>query len=118
MAYTPTNWVTGDTVTATKMNKIENGIANAGGGISVDVKVWLVDSSGTLYAEGDFASALAKASQGIPLVALFYSGLPPTFAYPVLLGSTWLSEYPNQIRLADTSVSYYLWTANGITYVN
>lgn len=32
MAYTPTTWVTGDDVTATKMNKIENGIANAGGG--------------------------------------------------------------------------------------
>ena len=44
MAYTPTTWVTGDTVTATKMNKIENGIANAGGG-GVDVQVWQVDSS-------------------------------------------------------------------------
>jgi len=32
MAYTPTTWVTGDTVTATKLNKIENGIASAGGG--------------------------------------------------------------------------------------
>lgn len=31
MAYTPTNWVTGDTVTATKLNKMEQGIANAGG---------------------------------------------------------------------------------------
>lgn len=31
MSYTPTTWTTGDTVTATKMNKIENGIANAGG---------------------------------------------------------------------------------------
>lgn len=30
MAYTPTTWATGDTVTATKMNKIENGIAGAG----------------------------------------------------------------------------------------
>ena len=30
MAYTPTTWVAGDTVTATKLNKIENGIANAG----------------------------------------------------------------------------------------
>lgn len=30
MAYTPTTWVTGDDVTATKLNKIENGIANAG----------------------------------------------------------------------------------------
>ena len=32
MAYTPTTWNTGDDVTATKLNKIENGIANAGGG--------------------------------------------------------------------------------------
>lgn len=32
MAYTPTTWVTGDKVTSTKLNKIEQGIANAGGG--------------------------------------------------------------------------------------
>lgn len=30
MAYTPTTWTTGDTITATAMNKIENGIAGAG----------------------------------------------------------------------------------------
>lgn len=32
MSYTPTTWATGDTITASAMNKIENGIANAGGG--------------------------------------------------------------------------------------
>lgn len=32
MAYTPTTWTTGDSVTASALNKIENGIANAGGG--------------------------------------------------------------------------------------
>lgn len=31
MSYTPTNWNTGDTITASALNKIENGIANAGG---------------------------------------------------------------------------------------
>lgn len=31
MSYTPTSWSTGDTITASAMNKIENGIANAGG---------------------------------------------------------------------------------------
>ena len=31
MAYTPTNWTTGDTITATKLNKLETGVANAGG---------------------------------------------------------------------------------------
>ena len=30
MSYTPTTWATGDTVTATKLNKMEQGIANAG----------------------------------------------------------------------------------------
>lgn len=43
MAYTPTNWVTGDTVTATKLNKMEQGIANAGG-----VSGLVTDTSGTL----------------------------------------------------------------------
>lgn len=32
MSYTPTTWTTGDTITASAMNKIEQGIANAGGG--------------------------------------------------------------------------------------
>ena len=31
MAYTPTNWKCGDTITADKMNHIEEGIENAGG---------------------------------------------------------------------------------------
>ena len=35
MAYTPTNWTTGDTINATAMNKIENGIANAGSALIV-----------------------------------------------------------------------------------
>ncbi len=30
MAYTPTTWTTGDTITASAMNKLENGVANAG----------------------------------------------------------------------------------------
>ena len=31
MAYTPTVWQTGDTITAEKLNKLENGVANTGG---------------------------------------------------------------------------------------
>lgn len=36
MAYTPTTWATGDTITASAMNKIENGIASAGGALIVN----------------------------------------------------------------------------------
>lgn len=32
MAYTPTNWQTGDKVTAAKLNKLENGLAEASEG--------------------------------------------------------------------------------------
>ena len=32
MSYEPTEWKTGDVVTAAKLNKLENGVANAGGG--------------------------------------------------------------------------------------
>lgn len=35
MAYTPNTWVTGDVITATKLNNMEQGIANAGGAVQV-----------------------------------------------------------------------------------
>lgn len=31
MSYTPTNWVSGDIITSAKLNKLENGVAAAGG---------------------------------------------------------------------------------------
>lgn len=37
MSYTPNTWVTGDTITATKLNNMEQGIANAGGGAIVEL---------------------------------------------------------------------------------
>lgn len=38
MAYTPTTWASGDTITATKLNKMESGIANAGGALIVTIE--------------------------------------------------------------------------------
>ena len=35
MSYEPTNWKSGDTVTSAKLNKMEQGIASAGGGGSL-----------------------------------------------------------------------------------
>lgn len=32
MAYEPTVWKSGDVITSTKLNKLENGVAEAGGG--------------------------------------------------------------------------------------
>ena len=49
MSYEPTNWKSGDTVTSAKLNKIEQGIANAGGGGGgASALVCNVDQTGTL----------------------------------------------------------------------
>ena len=77
MAYTPTTWVTGDDVTATKLNKMENGIANAGGGGNIFYEVtttnfpstnngigWFsyIKKTGNTY---DFANMLSSAGDSI-----------------------------------------------------
>ena len=33
MSYTPTEWACGDTITAEKLNKLENGLAECCGGV-------------------------------------------------------------------------------------
>ena len=58
MAYTPTAWVTGDTINATAMNKIENGIANAGSVATVEIRY---EGTGTLS-----CMCLVGATEGIP----------------------------------------------------
>lgn len=82
MSYTPTNWSTGDTITATAMNHIENGIANAGG-INWDAIIRLThaddsgpDASANItpsIVSGTFADLSAKiANNGYPLILVEY----------------------------------------------
>lgn len=89
MAYTPTTWVTGDTVNATKMNKIEQGIANAGSAVIITetnntldktfAEIYDLVHSGTpcyikrieAEAESDLDSTYAYNIQLMPIVAIF-----------------------------------------------
>lgn len=82
MSYTPTTWTTGDTITATAMNKIENGIANAGGS-SWDAVIRLthsndsgIDESANLtpsIVSGSYASLMSKISNyGVPCIHIEY----------------------------------------------
>ena len=48
MSYTPTNWQTGDTVTATKLNNMETGINNAANAFVVTLTPTDLDFSGTM----------------------------------------------------------------------
>ena len=57
MAYNPTEWATGDIITAAKLNKMEQGIADAGaGGFIVH---WDGTNSRTEETTGEIAEAIA-----------------------------------------------------------
>ncbi len=120
MAYTPTTWTTGDTITASAMNKIENGIANAGGGGTEVVIIYMPNSTIGYQAEGDFDACLAKVQNGEPILAYVgsyasYSG-GMTCYMNSLLGCAYDSNYPNRIDLPISGGFGFYWTANGVEY--
>lgn len=48
MSYDPTNWQTGDVVTSQKLNKLEQGVADAGGGGLLIVNMTMTGDAMTL----------------------------------------------------------------------
>lgn len=89
MAYTPTTWATGDTITASAMNKIENGIANAGSGVIITDNGTALDKT---YAE---------------IYDLVNSGTPCYIKYNVYASTTDLdTDYDYHIRLMPISFVY------------
>lgn len=97
MSYTPNTWATGDTITAAKLNNIENGIAN--GGWDAIIRLTHADNSGPdsygnltpSIIEGTFADLTAKIqSGGFPCILVQY--LHPwgsTWAAPMVHGLSW-----------------------------
>lgn len=71
MAYTPTTWTTGDTITASAMNKIENGIASGGSVVTVEV----------IYEDNLSCMAYVGATEGIPSGRDHYSLLAGWHTY-------------------------------------
>jgi len=61
MSYEPTTWKSGDVVTSSKLNKIEQGIANAGGGGGLVVTLTIVGGDTTCdKTAGEMATALSN----------------------------------------------------------
>ena len=76
MSYTPTTWTTGDTITATKLNKIEQGIADSGGGgYDAEVHIYHDNNSEHDYEftiiSGSFADLASKIADNIVPSVLF-----------------------------------------------
>lgn len=60
MSYTPTEWQTGDTITAEKLNNMENGIDNANHPFVITLTPTAADLSGTMNVEPDAVDAAAR----------------------------------------------------------
>ncbi len=77
MAYTPTEWQSGDIVTSAKLNKIENGIASAsaGGGVMY-VTISAEDAEGEMVYSADktLDEIIAAVESGQDVRATFADG--------------------------------------------
>lgn len=72
MRYTPTEWKTGDVVTSAKLNKLEQGVADAGGGGALVVE-FTYNASDTTYTSTSLAS---------DVITAFFAGTPVLFHFP------------------------------------
>ena len=86
MSYTPTVWANGDTITAQKLNKMENGIADAGGGGGTGAVI-VNDVEGTLDATWQ---EIWDAAEAGPVIISIVS-------------ATEIDHYPVETVLFDTS---------------
>lgn len=68
MSYTPTEWKAGDTVTSTKLNKIEQGIASASGNETSDILIvhsnnGILDKTWTEIRDANISFIVTKISE-------------------------------------------------------
>ena len=88
MSYTPTNWQTGDTITAEKLNNMESGIENANNPFIVTLTPTAQDFSGTMDKTVAEINAAYEAGQDI--------------WFKVLLSATEWTEVPTQAHYDAT----------------
>ena len=68
MSYTPTTWVTGDTVTPEKLNKIEQGIYDAGGSTASAFVVDAYDDNGVCTLQETAGNIINAYTSGTPVI--------------------------------------------------
>ena len=99
MSYTPTQWNTGDTITASALNKIENGIANAGSALICNV----VYENGLGYILDKTVQEIYDAMvSGTPVYALYQYGSLSDYVGHLLLAPVarvYNYDYTNVIRI-------------------
>lgn len=107
MSYSPTTWSTGDTITASAMNKIENGIANAGGGVSGLCTV----TSGTM--DKSYNDLLGMLNNGVVPYIVDVDGDVTRICvlFDVMIDGNYFADF--YAKEGDTMYSYESLTADG-----
>lgn len=93
MAYVPTEWKKGDIVTAAKLNKLEEGVANAGGGgvlvANIDTTTMTIDKTWQEIHDAGFAIIHAPDQQNNKIThcwqveAIYTSSVPGGTQYAI-----------------------------------
>ena len=128
MSYTPTEWKKGDVITATKLNKIENGIADASGGNSGVLKITLTYDStaddGSYTCDKTCAEISAFLTAGGVVVAQAVRN--GNHGYPFVVQYAW-DEYDHEYQVnggvefglsmggSGANLHVYAWVANSQT---
>ena len=88
MSYTPHTWVNNETITAAKLNNIEEGVqeaAQSGGGYDAVFKGnAYVSNYDVAYVSGDYAAVVAKVMNFEPVNILYYEEF--VSGYGILIG--------------------------------
>lgn len=118
MSYTPTTWATGDTITASAMNKIENGIANAGGALVCTASY---SSSVSNYVLDKTAQEIYDALlSGTPAYIKYQYGSASDYSGTLYLApivKIYTYDYANTIRIAAVRASAGNYTFSDKTLV-
>lgn len=97
MSYTPTEWSTGDVVTAEKLNKIEGGIENAGGQW-YDYRIDITINGSTVTADYNGAS--------LTEIATAYKDDPSTGILAILHGADTYETIQAMVLYASYNTSW------------
>ena len=109
MSYSKQTWVTGDIVTAEKLNHMEDGIANSDYDIIIKLDTRLLNAyNDNLHiVSGSYTSASAKALLELPLSCCVYFCIDDDFIYSITyITTTIFDAYGSRIILNVTDETF------------
>lgn len=113
MAYIPTEWATGDVITAEKLNKAENGIAANSGMIYVAAAE--IQDDAPVVTEGDLDEAIAVYTAGHPVIMTLTNPLGVQMQLHAGLYGSGALFMIGYAAGADLQLLAFTWSSSGLS---